>query len=455
MSSIISVERKQFYKSLFIIVAPIAVQNLLSSLVNSLDVFMLGFVGQTAIASVYLANQVQFILNLFYIGLASGLTMLTSQYWGRKDIKSLQILTGTALRISCSAGFIFFIATAFFSKPIMHVFTNDISLIENGSLYLRTVSLSYFFMAISQVYQGMLKSVEHVKTAMTTTVIALALNMVLNATFIFGWFGLPKLGIKGIALATVIARGVEVVICICAGLRIKDVKITPSCLFMHSKILASDFFKYSLPALGNEFVWGAAFATYSVILGHLGEDIVAANSVVNVARNLASVVCFGMAYGGAILLGKQMGEGNLEKAKRNANRLVVSTIVAGVICGGIMLCLRPILPFVSELTETAEYFRNILLYINSYSLIGATVNTVIICGVFRAGGDSKFGFFIDSISMWCVSIPLGCIAAFVLKLPPLWVYFVLFLDEFEKMPFVIIHFLKGKWLKNITREVAD
>ncbi len=451
----LSTENKQFYKSLFIIVAPIAVQNLLSSCVNSLDVFMLGFVGQTAIASVSLANQVQFILNLFYIGLASGLTMLTSQYWGRKDVRSVQILTGTALRISCMAGLIFFTATAFFPKEIMHIFTDETPLIEQGALYLKTVSLSYFFMGISQVYQGMLKSVEHVKTAMTTTVIALVLNMFLNATFIFGWLGFPKLGIRGIAIATVIARGIEMVICVCVGLKIKDVKIAPACLFMRSKVLLGDFFKYSLPALGNEFVWGAAFATYSVILGHLGEDIVAANSVVNVARNLASVVCFGMAYGGAILLGKEMGAGNLEKAKKNANKLVVSTIVAGVICGGFMLCLRPVLPLVAELSETAGYYRNILLYINSYSLIGATVNTVIICGVFRAGGDSKFGFVIDSISMWCVSIPLGCLAAFVFKLPPLWVYFVLFLDEFEKMPFVIVHFLRGKWLKNITREINN
>ncbi|MBQ0051745.1 MAG: MATE family efflux transporter [Treponema sp.] len=445
-------ESKQFYKSLFVIVAPIALQNLLSSLVSSLDVVMLGFVGQTAIAAVSLANQVQFILMLFYIGLASGLTMLTAQYWGKQDYKSLKILTGTALRISAAAGFIFSFTVIFFPQHIMKVFTNEGPMIETGALYLRTVGISYFFLAISQVYQAILKSIEHVKTATATTIIALGLNMFLNATFIFGWFGLPKMGVFGIALATVIARTVELFVCIFAGFKIREVKITPFCFFLHNKLLSKDFVKYSLPAVGNEFVWGAAFATYSVILGHLGEDIVAANSVVNVVRNLASIVCFGMAYGGAILLGKQMGEGKLELAKANAGRLVKSTIAAGVLGGIVMLLLRPVLPMIADLNETASGFRNMLLVINSYSLLGATINTVLICGVFRAGGDAKFGFITDSVFMWFVSVPLGMVAAFILKLPPLWVYFILFLDEFEKMPVIVVHYLKGKWLKNITRD---
>lgn len=445
-------EAKSFYKSLFVIVAPIALQNLLSSLVNSLDVIMLGFVGQTAIAAVSLANQVQFIMMLFYIGLASGLTMLTAQYWGKQDYKSLRILTGTALRISAAAGFIFSFLVIFFPELIMKIFTNEEPMIECGALYLRTVGISYFFMAFSQVYQAILKSIEHVKTATSATVIALGLNMFLNATFIFGWFGLPKLGVFGIALATTIARGIELGVCIFAGFKIKEVKITPKCFVLRNKVLSKDFAKYSLPAVGNEFVWGAAFATYSVILGHLGEDIVAANSVVNVVRNLASIVCFGMAYGGAILLGKQIGEGKMTLAKSNASRLVKSTVLAGLIGGIIMILLRPILPMIADLNETAASYRNTLLFINSYSLLGATVNTVLICGIFRAGGDAKFGFITDSISMWAVSVPLGIISAFVLKLPPLWVYFILFLDEFEKMPVVIIHYLRGKWLKNITRD---
>ena len=444
-------ESKEFYKGLAIIVAPIAIQNLISSACNSLDVVMLGSVGQTAIAATSLANQVQFILMLFFVGLGSGLSMLTSQYWGKKDYASIQILMGTALRISCAAGFIFCGATFFFPKAIMALITNEPQLIEVGSLYLRTVSLAYFLLSVSQVYHAVLKSTEHVKTVTIITFIALGLNLLLNAIFIYGLFGVEKMGIFGVAIATVIARSIELVICIVFSLRVKEVRIRITNIFLRSKLLSKDFIVYSLPAVGNEFVWGAAFATYSVILGHLGEDIVAANSVVNVVRNLASILCFGMAYGGAILLGKQIGEGDLEKVKRNGKRLIKSTVLAGFISALCMIALQPLLPHIARLSDVASGYRNYLLYINSYSLLGATINTVLICGIFRAGGDAKFGFILDTIAMWVVSIPLGLIAAFVLKLSPLAVYFILYLDEFEKMPIVIAHYFKGNWLKDITR----
>lgn len=447
----LSIESKEFYKALAVIVAPIAIQNLISSACNSLDVVMLGSVGQTAIAATSLANQVQFILMLFFVGLGSGLSMLTSQYWGKKDYKSIQTLMGTALRVSCSVGFIFCAATFFFPRAIMSLITNDANLIEVGSLYLRTVSFAYFLLSVSQVYHAVLKSTEHVKTVTIITFIALGLNLFLNAVFIFGLFGVEKMGVFGVAIATVIARSVEFIICVIFSLRVKEVKIRLANIFLRNRLLSKDFIVYSLPAVGNEFVWGAAFATYSIILGHLGEDIVAANSVVNVVRNLASILCFGMAYGGAILLGKQIGEGDLEKVKRNGRRLIKSTIFAGFLGGLAMIALQPILPLIAELSEQASSYRNYLLYINSYSLLGASINTVLICGIFRAGGDAKFGFILDTIAMWAVSIPLGLISAFVLKLPPLAVYFILYLDEFEKMPVVIAHYFKGNWLKDITR----
>ena len=141
--------------------------------------------------------------------------------------------------------------------------------------------------------------------------------------------------------------------------------------------------------------------------------------------------------------------------ERNASRLARVTILSGVLGAILTICLYPVLPFIATLNETAAHYRNVLLFINSYSIIGASINTVLICGIFRAGGDSKFGFIADSINMWCVSVPLGLIAAFVLKLPPLWVYFILYLDEFEKMPFVFMHYKKKGWLRNITRDIKE
>ena len=167
---------------------------------------MLGLVSQTAIASVSLASRVQFLLAMFFTGLSSGLIMLTAQYWGKKDSESIRTLMGIALRISSVAGIIFFLLTFFCSRQLMLIFTDNTNLIENGALYLRTVSISYFCLSISQVFQALLKSLEHVKTVTCITFLALGLNIILNATFIFGLFGAPKLGLFGVALATTIAR---------------------------------------------------------------------------------------------------------------------------------------------------------------------------------------------------------------------------------------------------------
>lgn len=442
-------EAKNFYKSLFHIVGPMAIQNLIVAAVTSADVIMLGYVGQTAIAASSLAGQIQFIIVMVATGLSSGLVMLAAQYWGKKDVQSIKILHGAALRISASFGIVFTIGAMFFPELLMKIFTNEEPLIKEGARYLRAVSLSYLFFSISQIFQAGFKSIERVKSVTIITTVALLLNIGLNAVFIFGF----KMGIIGVGIATTIARFIEMVLCIIYARTQKDVSFKISNIFTFNKVLNMDFIKFSLPALGNELVWGAAFATYSVILGHMGEDIVAANSVVNVIRQLASIMCFGMAYGGAVVLGKTMGSGDMELAERNAKRLVRSTILAGVAGSILLLCCFPIMPLLADLTPAAAHYRDLLMFINAFSITGAAINTVLICGIFRAGGDAKFGFIMDCISMWVVSVPLGLLAAFVFKLPPIWVYFILYLDEFEKMPVVVIHYLKKGWLKNITREI--
>ena len=445
-------EAKNFYKDLRNVVQPMAIQNLISSAVNSADVIMLGYIGQTAIAASSLAGNVAFILFMISTGLSSGLVMLGAQYWGKKDTDSIKTLLGIGLRICCTVEIIVALIAAIYPRILMLIFTKDPALIAEGCKYLRAASFSYVCLSFSQMFQAGFKSIERVKIVTITSTTSLFLNIGLNAVFIFGLLGVPKMGITGVGIATSIARFIEMVICFIYAGRQTDVKFSVTCVFRRNKLLTKDFIRYSMPAVGNELVWGAAFAMYSVIMGHLGEDIVAANSVVNTVRQLGSVLCFGMAYGGAIVVGKYMGAGDMEVAERNASRLARVTILSGVLGAILLLCTYPIIPYIAYLNETAAHYRNVLLFINSYSLIGASINTVLICGIFRAGGDSKFGFIADTINMWCLSVPLGLIAAFVLKLPPLWVYFILFLDEFEKMPFVIRHYLKKGWLRNITRD---
>lgn len=445
-------EAKAFYKDLRNVVQPMAIQNLISSAVNSADVIMLGYIGQTAIAASSLAGNVAFILFMISTGLSSGLVMLGAQYWGKKDTEAIKTLLGIGLRICCTVEILVALLAAFYPRILMLIFTKDEALIAEGCRYLRAASFSYVCLSFSQMFQAAFKSIERVKIVTITSTTSLFLNIGLNAVFIFGLLGMPKMGITGVGIATSIARFIEMLICFIYAANQKDVKFSVACVFRKNKLLTRDFIKFSLPAVGNELVWGSAFAMYSVIMGHLGEDIVAANSVVNTVRQLGSVLCFGMAYGGAIVVGKYMGAGDMEVAERNASRLAQVTIFSGILGALLLICLYPVLPYIADLNETAAHYRNVLLFINAYSLIGASINTVLICGIFRAGGDSKFGFVADSINMWCFSVPLGLIAAFVLKLPPLWVYFVLFLDEFEKMPFVIHHYFKKGWLRNITRD---
>ena len=450
-------EKKErgFYRTLLMIVLPMTLQNLISAAVNSADVIMLGYVGQTAIAAASLANQIQFVLFLFYTGLSSGIIVMAAQYWGRGDSRAIEILLGMGLKLSLAVSFLFGLAAILSPQGLMRIFTNDPELIAAGAVYLRVVGWSYFFMGVSQIYECIIKSIERVKTATAIAGVTLMINVALNAVFIFGLFGAPRLGILGVAIATLTARIIEVLICVGDALRQRDIAIERELLTAWSPALFKDFCKYSLPALGNEFLWGAAFSAYSVVLGHLGSDIVAANSVVSAARNLCTVFVFGVAYGAGIILGKQIGEGRLEQARRDAGRILWIVFWSSLAAGGILLLIRPLIFQFTSLSETAYHYLNVMLYINVPYILGMGFNTVTIAGLFRAGGDARYGLIIDAITMWAVFVPLAFFCGFVLKLPPLLVYAIICCDEAFKIPFNIFHYKKRNWIKNITRAEAE
>ena len=278
------------------------------------------------------------------------------------------------------------------------------------------------------------------------------LNILFNGVFIFGLLGMPKLGATGVAIATSLSRLIELGACFAVSIFSKNVKLDLRYLFIRNSVLFKDFVKLSLPALGNDVVWGVGFSMYSVILGHLGSDAVAANSFVVVVRNFGTVLCFGTASAGGILLGNVMGAGNMEHARDYASKLMKLTVITGAIGGALVLAVTPFVLYFADLSDTAMHYLKYMLLINTYYIMGTAVNTTLIAGVFRAGGDSRFGLICDTIDMWCYAVPLGFIAAFVFKLPVLVVYFLLCTDEFVKWPWVIKHYRSGKWLKNITRE---
>ncbi len=447
-----SAAQNNFYPQIMRLVVPIVIQNLLSAAVNSADVVMLNEVGQSSISAVSLAANYAGILFMIYYGLGTGASMLSAQYWGKGEIQAIRVIEGIAMRFSLIISLCFSGFALFAPELMMKLFTNDAELIALGADYLQVMSVTYLCWGVVEIYLSILRSIGQVTISMVLNVMTFSLNIFLNAVFIFGLFGAPKLGARGVAIATAASRVIELIGCIIVSLLNKDIKLNPGYMFLRNKMLFKDFVRLSLPAAGNDVAWSVAFSMYSVILGHLGSDAVAANSFVVVVRNFGTVLCFGTASAGGILLGNVMGAGNMEHARDYASKLMKLTVITGAIGGALVLAVTPFVLYFADLSDTAMHYLKYMLLINTYYIMGTAVNTTLIAGVFRAGGDSRFGLICDTIDMWCYAVPLGFIAAFVFKLPVLVVYFLLCTDEFVKWPWVIKHYRSGKWLKNITRE---
>lgn len=445
-------KKDDFYRQMFKLAIPIIIQNLLSAAVNSSDVIMLNYVGQSAISAVSLAANYSNILFMVYYGLGTGASLLCAQYFGKKNMQAIHAVEGIALRFSLAISALVALAAFTIPQRMLLLFTSDQELIAIGSSYIRIMGITYLCWGVTEIYLAILRSIGRVTISMALNMLAFGLNILLNAVFIFGLFGAPKLGVTGVAIATASSRLIQLIACVIVSLLSKDVKLNPIYMFIRSKTLLNDFIHLSLPALGNDLSWSVAFSMYSVILGHLGIEAVAANSLVTVVRNVGSVFCFAIASAGTILLGRVMGQGELAKSKSYASRMLKMTVVAGAVGGVIVLAVTPFVLRFASLNDMAMHYLKYMLLINSYYIMGSAVNTALIAGVFRAGGDTKFGLICDTIDMWVYAVPLGFFAAFVVKLPVLWVYFLLCTDEFVKWPWVIHHYRKGEWAKNITRE---
>lgn len=442
---------RAFYKKLFALVIPIAAQNFMTAIVSASDALMLGLQGQTSLSTVSLATQIQFVLTLFYWALTIGATVLAAQYWGKEDADSVEQVLAITLRFSVAISFLFFLAAAFCPEMLMRIFTSEAELIKPGVSYLRIVSGSYLCMGISQVYLCIMKNSGRTLRSTIYGSTAVVLNLILNGILIFGLFGLPEMGIQGAALATLLARIVELALVLLENRKKGVVRIRWEYLKMPDAALQRDYCYYTAPVLANELAWGCGFTMFSVIMGHLGSDAVAANSIANIAKNIMTCFCLGIGTGSGIIVGNELGRGNLKQAKRYGKKLCRTAVVSGVLSGLLLLACSPLFfLFASNLSAQAQGYLKVMLLICSYYLIGKSVNCTVIAGIFCAGGDTRFGLYCDAVTMWVIIIPAGLIAAFWLKLPVLWVYFWLNLDELVKLPAVYRHYKKYQWLKNLT-----
>lgn len=445
-----------FYKSVFALVLPLALQNLINVGVTAADVIMLGRVGEKVLSGASLAGQIQFIMTLIFMGITSGATVLTAQYWGKQDTETIEKVLGMGFVAGIGTAFIFAMAALAVPEMLMRIYTSDIQVISEGIKYLRIVGISYLFMAVTQVYLNIMRSIERVAVATLIYLFSLLVNIGINALLIFGLCGAPKLGIVGAAIGTLCARITETVLVLSYALfRNKIVRIRLYYLIHIDKVLLKDYMVYAMPVVLNELMWGLGSSANTAVIGHLGSAAVAANSVAQVARQLATVVVFGISHAAAIYLGKTIGQRKEDYAKAYAKRFAGLSLALGAAGGVIILIAAPIANANLALSGAAKSYLTFMFFVMSYFTVAQSWNTTMVVGIFRSGGDTKFGLIMDVTTMWGCSILLGAAAAFVFHASVPVVYVILMSDELIKVPITLKRYLSYKWLRNVTREKEE
>ncbi len=450
----LNINWKGFYRSVFALVFPMAIQNLINVGVTATDVFMLGRVGEKVLSGSSLAGQIQFIMMLVFFGITAGATVLTAQYWGKRDTATIEKILGMGLSGGIVIAAAFTVLALLMPEQLVGIFTSDREVIFEGAKYLRIVGLSYVFMAVTQVYLNIMRSIERVVVATVVYFVSLLVNIVINAVLIFGLFGAPRLEIAGAAIGTLCARVTETaMVLLYARYQNKIVKIRMRNLLHIDPLLLSDYIRYAMPVVINELMWGLGTSANTAIIGHLGSEAVAANSVAQVARQLAQVVVFGISGATAIWLGKTLGEGKLEYARAYARKFTVLSLVLGIMGGVLILLLGPLVSSVLTLSAVSRRYLGFMFFVMSYFVVGQAFNTTMVCGIFRSGGDTRFGLVMDVSTMWGCSILLGAVAAFYFHASVPVVYVILMSDEIIKMPICWWRYRKYKWLRDVTREM--
>ena len=447
-----SSDNKAFYKRLARIAGPIALQSLMLALVAACDAQMLGQVAQEQMTAVSLAAQIQFVQNMILSAITAAGSILGAQYWGKGDRQTIQSLFHLMLRFAGLLSILFFAACELIPELLMHIFADDAALIEIGSAYLRIAGWSYLLTGISQCYLTMMKVTDHVNPSAWISSCAVVLNIVFNAIFIFGLLGAPAMQAGGAALATTISRTIELILCLIVSSKAGYIRPLLRKLLSGSRQLTIDFGKQCLPLLGGSLFWGVGFTSYTAIMGHMGADAAAANSVAAVVRDLICCACNGIGSAAGIMVGNELGAGRLERGKIYGIKLMKLSYVIGFASTAIVLAVTPLIVRMVILTETAHGYLTGMMCIMAVYMIGRCVNTVTINGVLGGGGDTLFDMYSLAVCMWGIAIPLALLGAFVFHWPVLPVYACTCLDEVGKIPWVMHHFRKYKWVRDLTND---
>ncbi|XME01805.1 MATE family efflux transporter [Lachnospiraceae bacterium C1.1] len=445
------IDNKFFYNKLWALAFPIAIQSLMLASVAAADALMLGRIAQEEMTAVSLATQIQFVQNMFIASIAGAGSILGAQYWGKGDRIAMEKLFNLLIKSCAIVSLLFWAGCEFAPDFLMRIFSHDEVLIEIGANYLRIAGWSYLLTGISQSYLTMMKVSEKVIPCAAISSSAVIFNIIFNAIFIFGLGPAPQLEANGAALSTTIARIIELSLCLIISARKDYLRPDWKHILANDPDLAKDFRRQCLPLLGGSLFWGVGFTSYTAIMGHVGSDAAAANSVAAVVRDLICCVCNGIGTAAGIMVGNLLGAHELESAKLYGKKLLKISFVIGFGSTALVLAITPFIVNSVKLSERAhEYLTGMMIIMGIY-MIGRCVNTVTINGILDGGGDTIFDMYSLAVCMWGIAIPLALLGAFVFHWPVLAVYACTCLDEVGKIPWVMHRFHKYKWVQNLTR----
>jgi len=443
---------KNFYKTLLTIGIPIALQNLISSSLNLIDTFMIGMLGENAIASVGIANRVFFLFVISIFGVYSGLGIFTAQYWGKKDKLNIHRVLGAMLIFGLGFSILFMSASLLFPEKIMGIFTKDIKVINAGISYMRIVSFSYAVTAISFAYSFSSRAVHRTTLPMVVSAIALSTNTMLNYILINGNLGFNALGVKGAAIATLIARVLELIILLIYIYKDKSHPLAANIkeMFDINIVMIKKFVKTGMPVFLNESMWVFGTTIYFIAFGMLGTEALAVIQIAYTVSDFFQSLCMGIGSAAGVMIGNAIGNSEFDKAYNYGEKFLKLTFYFSLIIALALFLSRPmiLLLYKSFAQETKEMLLNSLAVIAAFQIPKMFTFTMIV-GVLRGGGDTKFCLILDASAVWFIGIPLAFISVMVLNLPVHLVLACVFFEEIVKMIVTIPRFIKKKWINNV------
>jgi MATE family, multidrug efflux pump len=446
---------KVYFNLLLKIAVPIALQNAVSSSLNMISSLIIGQKGEVAVAAVGLAGQVFFLLNLLLFGIGSGAAMFTAQLWGKRNVHEIRRVLALSLTLGLVAASFFFAFSKFAPQLILGIFSEDPAVIQAGSEYLSIFAYSFFFFAVTFAYALVLRSIGEVKAPVIISIAALTINAFLTYGLVFGYFGLPELGLHGAAVALVVARALE---CF-AMVGYTYITHSPAAASLHDFVSLSFSFigkilKPVLPIIANEFLWSMGVTAYYVIYAHMGTDSLAAMNIVSTIDQLAMVILFGLTSATAVIVGNRIGAGDVEAAYVYGGRSLGLGAVIGMLIGAMVILVSPlILSWYKVGPEVIYLAQRTLVFLGCFIWLRA-MNAINIVGNLRAGGDTTYSLVLDGVIIWVLGVPLTAMAAFVLDLPLYYVYLFVLSEEITKWVLGLGRYFSRRWIHNLVVVVS-